>query len=187
MILRLKVAAKDFFPQQPLPRLTLLPTQVPTLRLSIMEAENAIDHLSEDQGGVTTVNQTQDVIGELINEAKEQAEAHIDGTKDTAIGVDSVGKESKKSNSPENDAASHDNFSGRVREGQRWNDRPRKFDNKNDRKPYKYGNKHDRAQYKKNIKSDLTSQQESSDPVAIRKQVGSPVLSSNCTNLKTEG
>lgn len=152
-----------------------------------MEVEKAIDHLSEDKGAVTTVNQTQDVIGDLINEAKEEAEAYIDGTKDTAIGGDSVGKELKKSDRPEIDTTSHDKSSERVREGQRWNDRPRKFDNKNDRKPYKYGNKHDRAQYKKNIKSDLTSQQESSDPVAIRKQVGSPDMSSIYTKLITKG
>lgn len=46
--------------------------------------------------------------------------------------------------------------SKRVQEGQRWNDRNR-----------------ERKDYKKNIKSDFTSQKESSDPVAIRKQVDS--------------
>ncbi|MCJ1468597.1 hypothetical protein MMC07_007226 [Pseudocyphellaria aurata] len=44
--------------------------------------------------------------------------------------------------------------SKRVQEGQKWNDRNREW-----------------IDYKKNIKSDLTSQEESSDPVAIRKQV----------------
>ena len=44
--------------------------------------------------------------------------------------------------------------SKRVQEGQKWNNRDR-----------------DRPDHKKNIKSDLTSQEESSDPVAIRKQV----------------
>ncbi|KAL6719876.1 hypothetical protein ACLMJK_001797 [Lecanora helva] len=52
--------------------------------------------------------------------------------------------------------------SKRVREGQRWNDR-------NDRPP-RY-NKYDRSDKKRNIKSDFTSQKESSDPIAIRKQV----------------
>lgn len=150
-----------------------------------MEVEKTIDHLNKDKGGVTTVDQTQDVVGDMISEAKQEVEAHANGTKDTTNGGDSVQKESKKSNGPENKAASDDKFSQCVREGQTWNDRPRKFDNQNDRKPYKYGNKHGRAQYKKNIKSDLTSQQESSDPVAIRKQVRCTDMSSIHTNLMT--
>lgn len=48
--------------------------------------------------------------------------------------------------------------SKRVQEGQKWNNRDR-----------------DRVDYKKNIKSDLTSQEESSDPIAIRKQVKTPI------------
>lgn len=44
--------------------------------------------------------------------------------------------------------------SDKVLEGQKWNNRNRE--------------KHD---YKKNVKSDLTSQEESSDPAEIRKQV----------------
>lgn len=50
--------------------------------------------------------------------------------------------------------------SERVKEGQQWNNRDRST------KP-----KIDRENYRKNIISDLTSQPESSDPVAIRKQV----------------
>lgn len=54
--------------------------------------------------------------------------------------------------------------SERVQEGQKWNnrDRSRKEDGQT-QKPYE--------DYKKNIKSDMTSQEESSDPVKIRKQV----------------
>ena len=44
--------------------------------------------------------------------------------------------------------------SSRVLEGQKWNNRNR-----------------DKRDFKKNVKSDLTSQEESSDPAAIRKQV----------------
>ena len=47
------------------------------------------------------------------------------------------------------DSTSTKDTSDRVRDGQRWNKRD----------------------FKKNVKSDLTSQEESSDPVAIRKQV----------------
>lgn len=44
--------------------------------------------------------------------------------------------------------------SDKVSEGQKWNNRNR-----------------EQRDYKKNVKSDLTSQEESSDPAAIRKQV----------------
>jgi len=152
-----------------------------------MEVEKAIDPVNEDKGGVPTLHRTPDTIGDLINEAKEEAEAHTNGTRDTANRGDSVEKKSEETASPENDTASDDKPSERVREGQRWNDRPRKYENKNDRKPYKYDNKHDQAQYKKNIKSDLTSQHESSDPVAIRKQVGPPDISNIYSMLMTEG
>lgn len=47
--------------------------------------------------------------------------------------------------------------SDKVQEGQKWDNRNR-------------GNR----DFKKNVKSDLTSQEESSDPVAIRKQVRRP-------------
>ncbi|KAL8700264.1 MAG: hypothetical protein Q9201_005535 [Fulgogasparrea decipioides] len=49
--------------------------------------------------------------------------------------------------------------SDRVREGQRWNNRDRDRHSK------------PRKDFRENYKSDLTSQKESSDPVAIRKQV----------------
>jgi hypothetical protein len=147
-----------------------------------METEKAVQHLNEDKNGAATVNLTHDVVNDLINEAKEQAETYTNGTNNTTNKGESVEKESKKSNS-KIDTAGDGKTSERVREGQRWNDRPRKFDNKNSRKPYKYEKSHDRVQYKKNIKSDLTSQQESSDPAAIRKQVQFPDRSRNYTNL----
>lgn len=52
------------------------------------------------------------------------------------------------------DSTSTQSTSDRVRDGQNWNKRD----------------------FRKNVKSDLTSQEESSDPVAIRKQVIFPVI-----------
>lgn len=55
--------------------------------------------------------------------------------------------------------------SSKVLEGHKWNNRNR-----------------DRRDFKKNVKSDLTSQEESSDPAAIRKQVREAAL--NCRSAK---
>ncbi|KAI4133589.1 MAG: hypothetical protein LQ338_000101 [Usnochroma carphineum] len=55
--------------------------------------------------------------------------------------------------------------SERVKEGQRWNNRDRHG------QPGRPGAKDSKKPWKENYKSDLTSQEESSDPVAIRKQV----------------
>ena len=73
-------------------------------------------------------------------------------------------KEGDKHKQPEKETPAQGEPSKRVREGQRWNDRPRK----------QYGNQDDRPSKRHNNKSDLVSQKESSDPVAIRKQVGVP-------------
>lgn len=81
----------------------------------------------------------------LVNEVNEPAK---DETKNT--------KSADQTNVPTENESSNQTgtTSKRVREGQKWNDRNR-----------------ERIDYTKNIKSDLTSQEESSDPVAIRKQV----------------
>lgn len=52
--------------------------------------------------------------------------------------------------------------SSRVKQGQRWNDRDRNKHNSDYKK-----------EWKKNNKSELISQKESNDPIAIRKQVSS--------------
>lgn len=56
----------------------------------------------------------------------------------------------------------NENSSKRVEEGRGWNDRDRDRPRHNN-----YPNK----KFKSNNRSDLTSQEESSDPIAIRKQV----------------
>ena len=66
-------------------------------------------------------------------------------------------------------------ISKRVQEGQEYNNRDRKrHDNGgklNDRKNNDRGPRKEFKDYKQNIKSDMTSKEESSDPVEIRKQV----------------
>ena len=61
-----------------------------------------------------------------------------------------------------NDSKDGKSASGRSNSGQQTRARGGKYGNKSDR-PYK--------NYRENIKSDFTSQEESSDPIAIRKQV----------------
>ena len=62
--------------------------------------------------------------------------------------------------------------SKRVEEAQAYNRRDRRYLPSNDRKPYR-----------KNNKSELISQEESSDPAAIRKQVGWPRNGASCSEL----
>lgn len=88
------------------------------------------------------------------------AEKHTNGENATSDQKSVEEQPEKETKSLENDTSREEKPSKRVREGQRWNERPRKYDNK-----------HERTPFKKNYKSDLTSQEESSDPVAIRKQV----------------
>lgn len=85
-------------------------------------------------------------------------EEHISKDTNTAAGTPELSKDLNESNgtkTPEKAVSDRSEPSKGIQEGQRWNNRDR-----------------ERVDYKKNIKSDLTSQEESSDPVAIRKQVG---------------
>lgn len=154
-----------------------------------MEIENEDHTIDEKRARSQTPNQAKDEIGDLITEAKEEAETRTNGTRASSNDDESVGKGENKEHlkGTEDDTPKHDRPSERVREGQKWNDRPRKYENYSDRKPHKYDSKHDRAQYKKNIKSDLTSQKASSDPVAIRKQVELLIILQFYRKLMTEG
>ena len=81
-------------------------------------------------------------------------------------------QEDGKRKENEKKSPTHGRPSEKVREGQKWNDRPRK----------QCGDHNDRFPKKHNNKSDLISQKESSDPVAIRKQVcTSPARRSSTT------
>ncbi|KAF6239410.1 hypothetical protein HO173_002672 [Letharia columbiana] len=127
-----------------------------------MEVEEVTKPGSEDQVEVPSLGQSQDTIERLIEESK--SESQTNGTEAASAGKSAkspVEQEEKTRKEPEKESPSQDGPSKRVREGQKWNDRPRK----------QYGNPNDRPHKRHNNKSDLVSQQESSDPVAIRKQV----------------
>lgn len=140
---------------------------------SVMEGEK-INDVGDEKAPPSDSNGTQDVIGELINEAKVKAELQANGTNGSLNEGVPPKPDIEAPRSPENAAMSENKPSERVREGQKWNDRSRNFDG--DKKPHKYENKNNRKDYRKNIKSNLESQEESSDPIAIRKQVKTHVI-----------
>lgn len=104
--------------------------------------------------------------GNTESKAKEETTEQKPDTKT----VDSTTKESDKEETTERKS-----ISKRVQEGQAYNNRDRKRHDDGGKHNDRYPSK-EFTNYRKNVKSDLTSQQESSDPVEIRKQV--PSLSS---------
>ena len=128
-----------------------------------METEEATKPSNEDQSEVPSLDQSKKAIENLIEESK--AENQTNGTETASNGKspkNPVEQEDKKRKESEKESPRRDDGpSKRVREGQKWNDRPRKH----------YGNQNDRSHKRRNNKADLVSQEESSDPVAIRKQV----------------
>ncbi|KAK3176526.1 hypothetical protein OEA41_007849 [Lepraria neglecta] len=127
-----------------------------------METEEATKPASADNEKVTSSTDTKDAIEKLMEESKPAEQTN--GTKETTNEEVSKKEDTEdKSKEFKDEKSGQDQPSKRVQEGQKWNERPRNTD-----RPYnKYGNK----PFKRNNKSDLTSQEESSDPVAIRKQV----------------
>ncbi len=128
-----------------------------------MEVEEATRSPNGDQAGVSSIGQSQDAIETLTEGSRPDSqtngtEAALNGKSPKSPGEQ---EQHKKGKEPEKESPRLDGNSKRVREGQKWNDRPHK----------KYGNQYERPHKKHNNKSDLVSQQESSDPVAIRKQV----------------
>ena len=127
-----------------------------------MEVEEATKPANGEQTGVPSLDQSQ-VTVEGSND-KFQLENQANSTEAASKGKSpktQVKQEGEKRKDPKEEGPAQDGPSKRVREGQKWNDRPRK----------QYGNQDDRPRKRYNNKSDLVSQQESSDPVAIRKQV----------------
>lgn len=130
-----------------------------------MEAEEVTNHANGDQAGVPSLDESQNAIERLIEESK--PESQMNGNEAASTGKSStspVDGEEKTRQESEKEGPKQDEPTKRVREGQKWNDRPRK----------QYGNQNDRPHKRHNNKSDLVSRQESSDPDAIRKQVCFP-------------
>ena len=135
-----------------------------------MEVEEAIKPGDGDQAEAPSLEESPAKAEGLTKESKSEHD-HTNRTeaapteKSSDISKNQEEQEGDKQKQPEKETPAQDGPSKRVREGQRWNDRPRK----------QYGNQDDRPSKRHNNKSDLVSQQESSDPVAIRKQVGIPL------------
>ena len=134
-----------------------------------MEVEKAVELANEDKAAVPSLEDARDVIGKLIEESrpKEDTDSPIESTGDKVAD----GKRTENDKEGESEQISKEEPSERVKEAQCYNNRDRGSRGRgrgrgNDR-PYQ-----DRYNRKNNIKSELTSQQESSDPAAIRKQVG---------------
>ena len=131
------------------------------LEPSVHESEDASKDVVNEISGESTTVPAVDDLKSSIQEAVENL--NTDGAEES-LDTESANDETKSPNQAdqakvrtENGASKQtETPSKRVQEGQKWNDRNR-----------------ERKDYKKNIKSDLTSQEESSDPVAIRKQVNS--------------
>ncbi len=133
-----------------------------------MEVENAMKPELEEKADVPSLDDAQDAVGKLIEESR--PEEHTNCTKETADNTTSIVEKDEKGSDQEPEKTKEET-SKRVKEAQRYNNRDRggrgQGRGRNDDRGYR-----DRPNRKNNIKSDLTSQQESSDPVAIRKQVG---------------
>ena len=133
-----------------------------------MEVEEAIKPENGDQAKAPSLEESRDKVEGLTNESQSEnqttsPEAASDG-KSLKIPKIEEKQEDEKHKQPEKETPTQGGSSKRIREGQKWNDRPHKH----------YGNQDDRPSKRHNNKSDLVSQKESSDPVAIRKQVGNP-------------
>ena len=126
-----------------------------------MEAEEAAKSVSEATAQVPSLSETSKAGEELIEAARP-----VDETNGTKLADDNKkpenGDDSRKAFNDEQPRQAQP--SKRVQEGQRYNNRIRNEKNYNRTDQRKFD--------QRNIKSDPSSLQESSDPVAIRKQVG---------------
>ena len=133
-----------------------------------MEVEEAIKPENGDQAEAPSLEESRDKVEGLIEKSQSEDQTNspeaASNEKSPKISKSTEEQEGEKHKQSEKETPAQGGPSKRVREGQKWNDRPRKH----------YGNQDDRPSKRHNNKSDLVSQQESSDPVAIRKQVGIP-------------
>lgn len=125
-------------------------------------ADEVQEATKDDSKATNGVHETAEDNIENINGVKKSATDSASGKTQANETINDGVKDTDEKEAPKDaQDADHANISSnaelpskRVQEGQKWNNRDR-----------------DRPDHKKNIKSDLTSQEESSDPVAIRKQV----------------
>ena len=134
-----------------------------------MGGEEAIKPENGDQAGAPSLEESQDKVEGLTKESQSEKQTTsteaASNEKSPKISKNQEEQLGENHEQPEKESPAQGGPSKRVREGQRWNDRPRR----------QYGNQDGRPSKGHNNKSDLVSQQESSDPIAIRKQVGIPL------------
>ena len=138
------------------------------------EIESTVQHTNGDEGAAPRADHIDNATEDLISNAKSEIQSN--GKADVANAETSKEPEEEPGKAPSKESKTDHKPSERVREGRKWNDRPRR-----------YNDKDDRTKYKRNNKSNLVSQEESSDPIAIRKQVGHPRVSAFCNGLTTTG
>ena len=127
-----------------------------------MEVGEATKPANGDRAAVPSLDQSRGIIEQLAEEPNSEHQTNNPEVASNGKSPKSPAEqEDEKREEPGNENPREVGTSKRVREGQKWNDRPRK----------QYGNQSDHPHKRHNNKSDLVSQQESSDPVAIRKQV----------------
>ena len=130
-----------------------------------MEGEEVPKSENGEQAVVSSLSQSQDAVKELPQESK--SESQTNNTEEASVTKSPVKQEDKGREEFEKESPRQTGPSKNVREGQKWNDRPRRYNSDQKDRPPKWHNN----------KSHLVSQKESSDPVAIRKQVRScPML-----------
>ncbi|KAL8714976.1 MAG: hypothetical protein Q9225_006461 [Loekoesia sp. 1 TL-2023] len=131
----------------------------------IQNSDPTADANPKVENDLPSIDDVDAAIAEVEARRKQKEEVNNkEPSKEVAVETNGHASEAKKDEKLD---AEKKEPSERVKEGQRWNNRDR-----NGGRPRK-----DFQDYTKNYKSDLTSQKESSDPVAIRKQVNRSILS----------
>ncbi len=127
---------------------------------SMHETESMVEEVSQDGQDVPfkpVIPETLDIPSKDLAEVKSSdavKEPEIDAAKEAVKDINAG--ELTEASTANGTSANVATPSQRVQEGRSWNDRNR-----------------EKLDYSKNIKSDLTSQEQSDDPDAIRKQVNS--------------
>lgn len=149
---------------EPDPSSTAIPNDMSVNTDTVMEKSNpTADANSKVGNDLPATDDVDKAIAEVESRKKAKEEPIVKETT-KQVAVETNGHETAEKKDEDVDAEKREP-SERVKEGQKWNNRDR---NGKTRKEFE--------DYKKNYISDLTSQKESNDPVAIRKQVNQSTL-----------
>lgn len=121
-------------------------------------------------------------VNSLASSSRMDIDTNLDAGEKPAVVQELAAKKSGPTTEVPNidDAPKQKSVSKRVQEAREHNSKRGDHRDHHDRRGrgggFKYNNVSSDRAYKNNIKSDMTSQEESSDPVAIRKQVATSLL-----------